>query len=59
MDDGGSLSEAEKMLLLMCQKEAAANQTENENKEETTKESDMQMQEINQTTPSSLNQGIN
>jgi len=56
MDDGGSLSEAEKMLLLMCQKEAAANQTENENKEETTKESDMQMQEINQTTPSSLNQ---
>ena len=54
MDDGATLTEAEKMLLLMCQKEASANQSENGN----IKVSDIQMQEINQTSSTSLNQGI-
>ena len=58
MDDGGSLTEAEKMLLLMCQREASANQTANENIDETIKVSDMQTQDINQTSSASLNQGI-
>jgi hypothetical protein len=58
MDDGGSLTDAEKMLLLMCQKEASENQTESENIEETIKVSDMQMQEINQTSSTSLNQEV-
>merc|ERR1711981_206758 len=58
MDDGGSLTEAEKMLLFMCQKEASAIQTENGNNEETIKVSDMQMQEINQTNSTSGNQEV-
>jgi hypothetical protein len=58
MDDGGSLTEAEKMLLLMCQREASANQTANENIDETIKVSDMQTQEINQTSSTSLNQEV-
>jgi len=56
MDDGGSLTEAEKMLLLMCQTEASANQTENVVTDETVKDRDVQTEEKHQTSSKSLNQ---
>lgn len=56
MDDGSSLTEAEKMLLLMCKNETSANQIVKENIEETIKVSDIQMEEQNQASLSSPNQ---
>ena len=53
VDDDGSLTEAEKMLLLMCQTEASANKKDNESMVEMLKEEPKQhcleMDQLNQT----------